>query len=247
LAVPLGLALVLLSAATSSAVDPTIEAAGGGPYYWRPASAAVAPGGAVTFKNGSGSVEHGVTWTGGPEAPSCSGIPINNGKTNWNGSCTFAQAGTYTFYCPVHPEEMTGTITVSASGTTPPPPPPPPGKSPEPPSAGLALRALRLAKNQRGGSVHGSIELSQAGGRLKVELLAGRASVLGRGRKGTMRVGHIVRASLRAGSTSFSVSLDPPARRALRLRGRLALKVAIAVTAPQGDVLKRTRAVTVHG
>jgi plastocyanin len=238
---------VLLAAATSSAVDPTIEATGGGPFYWRPANAGISPGGTVAFKNASGSVEHGVTWTGGPEKPTCSGIPVDTGKTSWSGSCTFAQAGTYTFYCPVHPEEMKGTIAVSASGTTPTPPPPPPGKSPESPSAGLTLQALRLAKSQRGGTVRGSIDLSQAGGRLRVDLLATRAAVLGQREKGTMRVGHLVRPSLRAGSTSFGVSIASLARKALRLRERLALRVTIAVTTPQGDTLKRTRAVTMHG
>jgi plastocyanin len=246
-AVPLGLVLVLLPAATSSAVDPTIEAGGGGPYYWRPSSASIGLGGMVAFKNPSGTVEHGVSWSGGPETPTCSGVPVDNGKTSWSGGCTFAQAGTYTFYCPVHPEEMKGTVTVSASGTIPPPPPPPPGKTPESPSPGLTLQALRLAKSQGGGSVRGSIDLSQAGGRLRVDLLAARASVLGQGLKGSMRVGHIVRPSLRAGSTSFGVSIAPAARKALRLHERLALKVTVTVTTPQGDALRRTRAVTMHG
>ncbi|HWO48131.1 MAG TPA: hypothetical protein VNM41_08725, partial [Solirubrobacterales bacterium] len=61
-ALPLGLALVLLPGAASMAEGPTIEAAGGGPYSWSPSSAAVSAGGAVTFKNPSGSVLHGLTW-----------------------------------------------------------------------------------------------------------------------------------------------------------------------------------------
>jgi hypothetical protein len=80
-----------------------------------------------------------------------------------------------------------------------------------------------------------------------VDLLATRAAVLGQGEKGTMRVGHLVRPSLRAGSTSFGVSIASVARKALRLRKRLALKVTLAVTTPQGDTLKRTRKVTMHG
>jgi plastocyanin len=247
-AVPLGLVLVLVSAATSLAVDPTIEAAGGsGPYYWRPSSASIGLGGTVAFKNPSDTVEHGVAWAGGPEAPTCSGVPIDKGKPSWCGSCTFAQAGTYTFYCPIHPEEMKGTVTVTASGTIPPPPPPPPGKSPESPSTGLTLQALQLARSQRGGSVRGSIDLSQAGGRLRVDLLAARAAVLGQSLEGSMRVGHLIRPTLRAGSSSFAVSIAPVARKALRLRKRLALKVTLAVTTPQGDTLKRTRKVTMHG
>src|SRR6478735_3923108 len=104
LALLLGCALALPFAAGSSADVPAIEAAGpgGSGYFWKPSTATVGIGGTVSFKNGSGVVPHGVTWTGGPEKPSCSGVPVEQEKTSWNGTCTFAQAGTYAFVCTVH-------------------------------------------------------------------------------------------------------------------------------------------------
>jgi plastocyanin len=244
-AVPLGLALVLLPAAASSA-EPTIEATGGGPYYWSPSSAQTAPGGTVTFKNPSGSVLHGVTWSGGPATPTCSNVPINDGKTSWTGSCTFAQAGTYSFYCSVHPTEMKGTITASSTGTGTNPPPPPGTPGPQP--GGPALQVLNIAKSQRGNHVKGSVDVSQAGagGRLQVDLFATRAMLFGPGHAGKMRVGRLTRSSLSEGHVSFTVSLKGVARRALRREERLPLQVKVTVTPSEGNALRRTRAVILH-
>jgi plastocyanin len=236
-AIPLGLALVLLPAAASSA-EPTIEAAGGGPYYWSPSSAQTAPGGTVTFKNPSSSVLHGVTWSSGPETPNCSNVPINNFKTSWTGTCSFAHAGTYSFYCPVHPTEMKGTITASTN------PPPPPGSQPN----GPVLQALNIAKVQRGSFVKGSIDVSQAGagGRLQVDLFTTRAKLFGPGHPGKMRIGRLIRSSLAEGHVSFTVSLKGVARRTLRRDEHLSLQVKVTVTPPEGDALRRTRAVILH-
>jgi hypothetical protein len=200
----------------------------------------------VTFKNPSGSVEHGVTWTGGPETPQCAGVPINDFKTSWSGSCTFPQAGAYAFKCYVHPE-MTGKITVSSTGTTPSPPPPggPPGS---PPAAGPALKALNVAKSQRGAFVKGSVDVTQtgAGGKLQVDLFATRAKLFGPGHPGKMRVGRLTRSSLSAGHVSFTVSLKGVARRTLQREERLPLQVKVTVTPPEGSAVQRTRAVTLH-
>jgi plastocyanin len=251
-AMPLALAALLLSITASAAGGPTIEAAGGGGYtfYWSPSSAEVGAGGAVAFRNASAVVPHGVTWTGGPETPSCSGVPIDEGKTSWSGSCTFAQPGTYAFKCPVHPTEMMGTITVSSSGTvtTPPPPPPPGGESPESPLSGTSTQALKLAKTQHSGSVRGSVALSQAaaGGKLEVDLLARRASLLAAGKGGTVRVGKLIRAYLQAGRVAFTVPLAKPARRALMASMRLRLTVKIVVTPQRGAAVTLTRGVLVE-
>jgi plastocyanin len=247
LAAAFGGAGALIFATASPAEGPVIEAAGPGSngYYWRPASASVTPGGTVSFKSTSGVVPHGVTWTSGPESPSCAGVPIDEGQTSWSGSCTFAQAGTYAFKCPVHPTEMTGTITVGTSSA---PPPPPGGSQPESPLDGPVSQALRLARSQRGAAVRGSIALSQAaaGGRLEVDLLARRAALFGSGGAGKLRVGRLVRSSLRAGRVSFAVSLKRVARRALRRHRRLALTVRVTVVPPHGETLKLTRGVVVH-
>ncbi len=249
---PLALAALFLAVAAGAAGGPAIEAAGGGygGYYWSPSSAEVGAGGTVTFKNASAAVPHGVTWTGGPETPSCSGVPVDEGRTSWSGNCTLTQPGTYTFKCPVHPTEMTGTITVSSSGTvtTPPPPPPPGGESPESPLSGTSTQALKLAKTQHGGSVRGSIALSQAaaGGKLEVDLLARRSSLHGAGKGGTVRVGKLVRAYLQAGRVAFTVPLAKPARRALMASMRLRLTVKIVVTPQRGAAVTLTRGVLVE-
>jgi hypothetical protein len=198
----------------------------------------------VTFKNPSGSVEHGVTWTGGPETPKCSNVPINAGKTGWTGTCSFTQAGTYSFYCPVHPTEMKGTIAVTAAtggGPLPPPSAPPPGSSGGPVASGL-----HLAKRQRGSSVRGSINVGDDGAKLMVELRGARA-LLGTGRTGKMRVGRIVRGAV-TGHVAFAVPLQRVARRALA-DGRHVLPLSVTVTvAGQGDdVFKRTRRVVMLG
>jgi plastocyanin len=150
-ALGLGLVAVLLPAASSSAGGPTIEAASDGAYgfAWRPSSAEIGAGGAVSFKSASAIVPHGVSWRSGPEAPSCSGVPVEEEKTSWSGSCTFAQPGTYAFVCTVHPTEMKGTITVLSAEAPPAGPPPGSGESTGSPLAGPASRALKIAKRQR--------------------------------------------------------------------------------------------------
>jgi plastocyanin len=231
-----GAALQLVAA--SSAAGPVIESAGSGTsgYSWRPSTATIGPGGSVTFRSTSTEIPHGVTWTGGPEKPSCSGVPIEQEKTNWSGDCTFAQPGTYSFVCTVHPTEMKGTITVSS--TEPPPGPPPPGGPPESPLQGPASRALKLAKSQHGSAVRGSVGLSpaSAGGKLEV-LLLGKAGG---------RMGRLVRASLKAGRMSFSVPLKAFARRTLRSQKKLALTVQVVVKPPGRAALTLKRGVVLR-
>ena len=111
------LAVAWLPGVAGSETTPTIEAVNNGGVYgemhmWVPSAATVGPGGTVTFQNTGAVVPHGVVWSGGPQTPSCSGVPLDRGETNWKGSCTFSKPGSYTFYCYVHPSEMRGTITV---------------------------------------------------------------------------------------------------------------------------------------
>jgi plastocyanin len=246
-ALVLALAAVLQPVADSSAEGPTIESASAGTgFVWRPSTAEVGAGGSVSFKSTSTIVPHGVSWKSGPEAPSCSGVPVDEEKAGWSGSCTFAQPGTYAFVCTVHPTEMKGTITV-LSGEVPPTGPPEPGGSPESPLAGPAISALRIARHQRGASVHGSIALSQAGGgsRLQVVLLAARAK-LSADRPGMTRVGRLVRSGVKPGRVAFAVSLSRPARRALRSDTRLPLAVRVVVTPPRRGAVTLERKVVLH-
>jgi plastocyanin len=245
----LGCAGALQIVTASPAEGPTIEAAGNFEtgYVWRPSTATVGLGGSVSFKNTSTTVPHGVTWTGGPGKPSCSGVPIEQEQTNWSGSCSFAQAGAYTFVCTVHPTEMKGTITVSST-ETPPGSPPPPGGSTESPLQGPASQALKIAKSQQGTSVRGSVDLSQAsaGGKLEVVLLAKSASSSA-GASAMSKVGRLIRSPLRAGRVSFSVPLKGVGRRALQSQRKLALTVQVVVKPPARTALTLKRGVVLHG
>jgi plastocyanin len=121
IALLLGTLAAVLPALAISDTTATVNATGGGygstvPVAWSPPQVSIAAGDTVTFANPSNEVPHGVIWTSSVK-PTCSGVP-NEGATHWSGTCMFAQAGTYTYECAVHGREMTGTVTVSASGVT---------------------------------------------------------------------------------------------------------------------------------
>jgi plastocyanin len=265
LAAVLGAAVVVLPAVASSEAGPISAVNSGGYYAWSPANVEVGSGGSVTFQNVSSTVQHGLVWESDPATPSCPGVPIGRGETNWKGTCVFSQPGTYKFYCPVHPTEMTGTITVNANGTTTGTTPGgPAGTTPtgtatapgaqEPggsggpsgsPLAGSASSAIRLARLQRGGAVRGAIAVSEAGsgGHLEVDLLARRASLAGAPHAPLASAGRLVRSSLRPGVVSFKVPLNARATRALRAHHRLALSVRIVIRPLHGSPVTVTRAV----
>jgi plastocyanin len=108
-----GVVALGLTASGAAAAEPTIEATGSSlaSYAWTPSTAEVGTGESVSFKNPTANF-HALAWESGPQTPSCTGTP-SAGQANWSGSCTFAQGGTYKFYCPVHPAQMKGTIAVS--------------------------------------------------------------------------------------------------------------------------------------
>jgi len=264
----LAAALVVLPAVAGSETSPTIEAAGGAYGYpgersWSPKQVTVGAGGAVTISNPSTEVRHGVNWVGGPGKPNCSdGIPVGTTEaaaaTKWSGTCTFAQPGTYTFYCTVHGPEMTGTITVTAAGTPTPGPTPTPTPIPGPGEPGPqgspgslltgGSKALKLASAQHGPTVHGLLDVSQtgAGGRLEVALLATSTSLAKSHRSSKVRVGRLARVSLKAGFVAFAVPLSARGRSALRRHRRLALTVRIVLTSVSGAAVTMTRSVTLH-
>jgi plastocyanin len=274
----LGASAVVLPAVASSEASPTIQAYDKPGVYeehrWKPPEVSVASGGVVTISNPSTETNHGVEWVSVPATPSCSpGVPVGKGVgasgKSWTGTCTFSQAGTYVFYCTVHGPEMTGTIKVTSSGTTTTSTTPtttgsttpaggPTGGGGAPssaaeggapsPLAGSATSALKLPASQHGGSVRGSVAISQAGagGRLEVDVLAKSASLATSGHANLVRVGKLVLSHLRAGKNTFSVPLNGRARRALRRRGRLALSARIAVSASGASGQTLTRSVVVR-
>jgi plastocyanin len=236
-----------VAVATGEATIEVEESASG--FAWNPASVTLGSGGSVAIRNPSMIVPHGLAWTAGPEKPSCSGIPVGSSGTDWSGTCTFAQPGTYTFVCTVHPEEMRGTVTVSGAEGAPVPTPAPMPAQPQGPGTppGSALESLRLSRAQDGAAVRGSIAVSAAaaGGKLEVALRARRSALGGQG-GGMAPVGRLVRSHLTAGPQTFTASLTTSAKQALARRGHLFVQVRIVVTPLNRQATAVRRGVELH-
>jgi plastocyanin len=260
----LGVATAVLPTIASSETSPSVTAEDlGGVYgeehHWTPSQVAVGAGGTVSFANPT-ETRHGVRWINPPATPACdSGVPVGSTEsasgTKWSGTCTFSQAGAYTYYCTVHGAAMSGTITVSSSATTTTAVTPstttstgttsvPTAESSPPPPAG----ELSLRSSQHGTSVRGALVVSQAGagGRLEVDLLARGASLASARHLALTRVGRFVRESTSAGRQSFAVKLNTRAIRALKRHRRLALTVKITLVPVHGVATTLIRAVVVH-
>jgi hypothetical protein len=223
----------------------------------------IATGGEIKFADNATTAAT-ISWTG--SAPTCSDVPAS-AMTKWEGTCKFEQAGTYKFESPtlfneggsldytkyeiVVEDASTGTTptttTTITTPTTTTPTPSEPGHSSGSPLEG-GSKALKLAGSQHGSTVHGTIEVSQAGsgGRLEVGLFAANASLAKAGRPAPMRVGRLVRSSLKAGSVSFSVPLTAKGKAALRRHRRLTLTVKVTLTPLHGAAVTITRGVVVH-
>jgi hypothetical protein len=232
------------------------------------AKVTIASGGSVTFADSKTAAN--IAWSA--TAPTCeSAVPVApaSPKTGWEGKCTFATPGTYSFESStLWPEYTKYEVVVEGSAPAPSTPAPStpatggggsnggstPGITPsgpvptsESPTGSPLSGAPRISSSQRGSAVRGSLEVSQAGAgdRLQVALLATTASLAKAGHT-TQVVGRFVSASVSAGQRSFSVKLDTRARRALQRRHRLALKVEITLTPVKGDATSVTRSMTLH-
>ncbi len=146
----------------------------------------------------------------------------------------------------------TGTTTTTTTPATPTTTTTTAPTAPSEPSHGSPLeggsRALKLAGSQQGSTVRGSIKVSQAGsgGRLEVGLFAAGASLARTGHPAQVRVGRLVRSSLKAGNVSFSVPLSAKGKTALRRHRRLALTVKITLTPVHGAAVTVARGVLVR-
>ncbi len=157
---------------------------------------------------------------------------------------------------------MSGQIAVGAAPPTPPggtpdPPPTPPGGTPPggtppggtptPPGGtttpALAATSLKLAKRQTGSRLRGSVDVREQGSRLRVDALV-RRTALGQRRSGRVRVGRLVRSSVGPGRVAFSLGLQAKARKVLRARRKLAVRLRITVTRPGAGQRTWTRSVT---
>jgi hypothetical protein len=226
-------------------------------------------GGELSFTDNA-TTKANIAWVG--NAPACSpSVPVSPTppQAPWEGKCKFEQPGTYKFesstlfnggpslnytkYEIVVEAGVTGT-TPTTTTTTPTPTittttsPTTPGE----PSRGSSLeegsRVLEIARGQRGSTVHGSIEVSQAdtGGRLEVFLFSPGAAPAKVNRRTQVRVGRLVRSSLTAGDVSFSVPLSTKGKASLRRHRHLALTLKITLTPLHGVVVRLTRVVVLH-
>jgi plastocyanin len=264
----LGAAVVVLpTVALSETTPPGVVAENSltAPYHsWQPPSVTIDPGGTVEFSNPTG-VPHGIRWSKTPAgAPACTaGVPVGTTEaasaTKWQGTCTFATAGTYSYYCTVHGAAMSGTVTVgtppptgttgTGTGTTP-GQSTPTGTTTGPvtsapggtmPAGSVALSTLRLGSVRHGTAMRGSLVVpaSAAGGTLTVVLQAR----LGGHR---VQVGRLNRTYIAAGKQGWSIALSAKARRALRAKGHLSVLVKVSLTAPGGAPVSLTRSVALH-
>jgi hypothetical protein len=239
---------------------------------WVKSDFTVASDATVTFVNKSSTLEQGVKWEGtaptcenvpttttkGPWEGTCT-FPTS-GKYRYTGT----QSPNYAGFGEITVTGAGGTTTTSTTGTTGTTPSSSPGPSTtssgsgvqpstgEPagganPAAsvfvGSASSACKLPSTQHGQSVHGSIDVAQAGagGRLEVELLAAGASLASAGHGSHVLVGRLLRSSVQPGTDRFTVSLDAKARRALHARGHLALSVKLVLTPALGSPATLTR------
>lgn len=224
----------------------------------------IASGGSVTFADSRTAAN--IAWTG--TAPTCeSAVPVApaSPKTSWEGKCTFAMPGTYSFESStLWPEYTKYEVVVEGSATAPSAGPTgesgskgastpgggtssPTPASGEAPSGSPLSGAPTIGSSQHGATVKGSLQISKAGAgdRLVVELMATTASLASAGRS-TQVVGRSISASVNAGQQSFSVKLNAKAKRALKRRHRLALKVKVTLTPAHGEPTSVTRSVTLH-
>lgn len=264
----LGAAVAVLPG-IATATNPSISAVD---FQYQPSQLAITPGGSVDFSEG-GYYMHDVHFTAarpssctgstgqvGPSGTSATAPSPSN--SSWSGTCTFTQAGTYTFMCDLH--HFTGTIYVNSSGTIPgttgmtttttTTTPTGTTTTTTPPAGGgggggagdgapgaAAASKLVTSAVQHGVAVTGSVTITGAGSQLEAELV-GNASQLAR----VANFGRIRERNVAAGVLRFKVRLSARGRRALRRHHRLVLKLLVKVTRADGSVTSLSSAVTLR-
>lgn len=217
----------------------------------------IAAGGHVNFTYFSGNSRHNVVFPGArptvcgiSEGPpgTAAALPTVPSPRGWEGGCDFDVAGTYAFVCGLH-SSMTGSVTVVQTGASPPPPPagprpPAPPAVPVPVAGGLAASGLKVAAQQRGFSVRGSVAVARTGSRVLARAFARRKALFAGSRSVLeVQVGRQIRSGVGAARVTFAAPLSAAARRALRRNGRLLIVLRMSVTPAQGAAYTARRTV----
>jgi plastocyanin len=249
-----GLAGAALAVLPARADDQSVTVGGSGPYggannRFSPDTVAVKPGQMVTWTNAGGM--HNVHFD--DASLNCQKPDTPQQPSGWGGgsgkvSCTFANAGSFTYHCDLHgPSGMTGVVHVNASGTVPSgtTTSPGPGTTTAPgtttsPGTGTSpgtsthplLSDLHVAPHQKR-RVSGRVVIGQSGSQLEADLLPGSAGTAQSGNQSVL--GRTIKRSLPAGRQRFKVALNRRGRRALARRGHLAVLLRIIVTPPSGS------------
>lgn len=225
----------------------------------------IAPGGTVDFAYPSGGTTHNVafagaapsacTQTAGTDSGAVPPLPAVPTAAGWAGNCRFDAEGTFGFVCQLH-GSMHGSVVVSATV-----PPAETGGSGGSGGAqgggggnggagaganngGPAASQLRVARSQTGAAVRGSVLVSRAGSRLRVDLLARRSALGGRGAK-QVSVGHAAKA-VGPGRRAFAVKLTATAAAVIAGGGSLPLTVSVTVDPASGPTFSATRPATMR-
>lgn len=232
----------------------------------------IVAGGEVMFHDND-TTKTNIAWVS--NAPACSpSVPVSpsSPQAPWEGKCKFDQPGVYEFESSTlfnggpslnytkyeivvesgAAGSTTTTTTSSATTTTPTTPSAPSPTTPGEPVYSSPLEggstALTLAGIQRGSTVHGSVNLSQAGsgGRLEVRLFAASTALAKADHSRQVGVGRLTNSSSKAGRISFSVPLSVRGKTSLRRHRHLALTVKITLTPLHGAIVRLTRVVVLH-
>lgn len=208
------------------------------------ANVTIVAGGHVNFAYPFGRSRHNVVFTGalptvcgsdGGAPATASALPGAPSGPGWDGGCDFQTPGTYPFVCALH-GSMTGSVTVVAPGTAVPPPAP----------LAAAASSLRIARQQRGTRVRGSVRVARSGSRVLFRVFVRRNVLYGGRSRRQVQVGRQLRSSVGAKRVTFATALSPAARRALKRRGKLALSLRLTVTPAHGTSYTATRTVIVR-
>jgi hypothetical protein len=190
------------------------------------------------------------TQTAGMSSGAVPPLPAFPAADGWAGNCTFNAAGTYTFVCGQH-ASMTGAVLVgeapgttntdtTGTGTTGTTTGGPDG-SPKPPR-------VKVKRRQRGVVVRGSVTTPAGPSRIQVRAFVAKKALASpaASAKRLVRVGSFSKRSTGTGRTAFSIRLKRTARVALKRRGRLAVRLRIAVTPAGGRPTVTTAAVALR-